>query len=233
VFETPSGPAAGLRWRITPYIQRHTLLGLVGPEVQRVLVAKVLKGWVAYHLEANLGFYTLLLAKLVAPEGRVISFEPSPAVRHELEAHVALNALRHVQVLPYAIADRNGPVHFHIADSPLLSAIVPQRHRSTITVECRTLDSLVFEQGLPAPNLIRMNIEGAEALAIAGAGRLLARHPPLLVCEVHSADLLKAIEGRLGPGWYSTLLTPRKDNINYYLFEPAAGLYVPPAEQPS
>jgi len=221
VFVTPAGPAAGIRWRISPQCHRLALLGTSAPEVQRVLVENIQSGWVVYDLGANIGFYTLLMAKLVGAAGRVVAFEPAPAMLAELKCQVALNGFEQIQVLPYAVAAADTQVTFELGASPLMSRIVGSPGRAVaISVQARTLDRLVYVDGLPAPQLIKMNVEGSEVDVVAGGSRLFRERRPILVCEVHSPQLLERMKQALGPRWHVSRLTEPKP-IAYHHFQPS------------
>src|SRR5262249_11526871 len=62
---------------------------------------------------------------------------------------------------------------------------------ASITVPIRRLDSLVGQAILPAPNVIKIDVEGAELLVLRGALQLLRQHRPRLLIEAHSPDLAR------------------------------------------
>ena len=109
------------------------LFGSYEPELRSCFQNFLRPGFVAVDVGANVGWHTLLMAKCVGDQGRVIAFEPNPSVRERLEFHVSLNRFRQVEVLPYALSDREGLVQFnappvddpHCGDGCLLSASMP------------------------------------------------------------------------------------------------------------
>ncbi len=67
---------------------------------------------VAVDVGANIGYYTLLLAHLAGPRGRILAFEPEPDNLAELQTNVARNVPGNAQVYPYAVGARAGTVSF-------------------------------------------------------------------------------------------------------------------------
>src|ERR1700722_172759 len=84
------------------------LTGHAEPEVQRALQDFVEPGQVVYDVGANIGFFTLLLARLVGPRGRVFAFEPMPENAAALRHIVALNGLDNVTVVEKAMSSESG-----------------------------------------------------------------------------------------------------------------------------
>jgi FkbM family methyltransferase len=141
---------------------------------------------VVYDVGAHAGFYTLLASVLVGPAGRVVAFEPFPRNLNYLRRHLAMNDVSNVVVVEGAASDRDGNVS--ITDGPDSSQIRVD-DKGTQMVRAFRLDTLVFRDGLPAPTVIKMDIEGAEGAALLGATRLLAAKRPLLFLSTHGPQV--------------------------------------------
>jgi FkbM family methyltransferase len=169
------------------------LLGRYEPGV----VSELLSGGsirVAYDIGAHLGFMSLVLAKLVGVTGRVFAFEPIPENRLAIDKLVAINRLEDVvQVIPLALADCNGTKRMLFRQSSLLHQFVDmhigknQDTTPTVEVETCTIDSFVFEQGNPFPEIVKIDVEGAEELVLRGALKTLEVYAPTLVVEIHGS----------------------------------------------
>lgn len=144
---------------------------------------------VLYDIGANIGLVSLHAASRC----RSVAFEPDPGFFGRLQRNAQLNPSADVQLLPIAISDTDGAVDLFTGGVEGTSpSLVHQRdERSRVQVEASTLDSLIDRGGLPAPTVLKLDIEGAEILALRGALRLLhgANPPRLLFLEVHDSFL--------------------------------------------
>jgi FkbM family methyltransferase len=126
-----------------------------------------------FDVGANVGFFTLLASRLVGPTGHVIAVEPLPRNVAFLERHVALNKAANVTIVRLAVSDKAGFAHFVEAESPSMGRL----GHGALRVETTTLDRLSESYGVP--DLVKMDIEGGEVMALAAAGRVLARRAAL------------------------------------------------------
>jgi FkbM family methyltransferase len=187
-----SGAAEGLWLAVNPRTGQAISQGSCEPAVQRFLVAHVRHGMVVYDLGANLGFFSLLSARLAGPGGRVYSFEPDRGNADLLRSSAERNALTNVEVVEAAAWESSGWVAFASADS----ATTPDRGTGSVrTGRENSGDSRVAAIALDdflgraqAPNLIKCDVEGAEVAVFRGAARLLEASRPVIVCEVHSTE---------------------------------------------
>jgi FkbM family methyltransferase len=72
------------------------------------LAASLRRGETFYDVGANVGFFTLIAARLVDPGGTVVAFEPLPENVAQLRRNVELNSFRHVVVVPAAVGGESG-----------------------------------------------------------------------------------------------------------------------------
>jgi FkbM family methyltransferase len=173
------GPLRGAKW-IAGSSSAGCWLGSYETDVQALLTKLVPAGGVFYDVGANVGFFSLLASRLVGPSGRVYSFEPLPANLEYLRRHVALNRCENVAVMASAVSDRAGRATFGGEGST--AKLV---EGGAFEVETVALDDLWASEALRAPDVIKLDVEGAELLALRGMRRMLdATHPYLLV-EFH------------------------------------------------
>lgn len=199
--EITGGPARGLRM-LLPVPLELWAAEMVNGSFDDFLYETIgrhhaLKGARCWDIGANIGYHTLALA---AQGAHVVAFEPGKANVERLQLHVDRNpeVAQRIKVLPVAVADRDGEVSFkessdmtgassgsHLSDaSPPLGAAVYAGFDECI-VPALTMDTLVQKQGEPPPDIIKLDVEGAEHLVLKGGTEMLARHKPLLLVEVH------------------------------------------------
>jgi FkbM family methyltransferase len=130
---------------------------------------------------ANVGVYSLLAADLVGPDGRVEAVEPDATAAARLRENVARNGLLQVHVHECAAADRDGAVEFlqGRGTQNRISAGLDAGERTS--VPAIRLDELI---GARRFAMGKMDIEGAEPLALRGASpALAAANPPVWLLE--------------------------------------------------
>lgn len=162
------------------------------PAVRKALEEHLKPGDTFIDAGANIGFYSVLASRLVGPTGRVIAIEMMPPTAARLRAHLALNQCSNAIVIEHALSERAGeivrasssPAKFGQASIAGHAAGDPAR---TIVheVETVTLDAALADCGEIA--LIKMDLEGAEPLALRGGAAVLAR-TRTMVFENNAAD---------------------------------------------
>lgn len=149
---------------------------------------------------ANIGLYTLKAASLVGSTGRVIAVEPGEEASRQLRANLALNDFPQVTVAQLALSDHAGEATLHhipLGDDPQAYSLMPDSSAETgETVAIDTLDALAVRLGIAALHLIKMDVEGAEPLVIAGGRETLQRFHPIVIFEVNTRLLAEAAGDR-------------------------------------
>jgi len=152
------------------------------PSRERAVVAafrRILQpGCLFVDAGANIGFFTLLGARLVGDEGRVIAIEMMPDTAERLRANVARNATTNITIAECALSNRSGEeVRAAMPENQYARASIaeaPAPGQREVSVLTKTLDDLLAD--VPEQiDLIKMDLEGAEPMAIAGAEQTLAR----------------------------------------------------------
>ncbi len=176
----------GVRFEISNPAEIFRVLGH-GDETEytRAMLANLRADDVLYDIGTNVGMVALHAAKRC----RTVAFEPDPSFRRRFETNLALNPDRSVVVEPIAVSDRDGTVELYTdgaqGNSP---SLVHQRGElGSVAVTARSLDSLLAEGRLPNPTVLKLDIEGAEILALQGAAGLLSGPacPRAIFIEVH------------------------------------------------
>lgn len=187
-----AGPGRGLRFNSGASDSRF-LLGTFEPALQAFLAGQLKPGMVFYDVGANVGFLSLIAAKLVGPGGEVHCFEPLPENVQRIRHNITLNGMNNVLVHPLAIGKRDGTAQFRISERPTFGALSDSpmevdRQIGTLDVSVRCLDGLFSERQLRPPDIIKVDIEGSEVDFFAGAEMLLRRFRPVLLIELHGTN---------------------------------------------
>jgi FkbM family methyltransferase len=169
---------------------------------QLALLERLLRpGDVMWDVGAHHGFVMLTAARVVGPGGSVWAFEPSALNRAVLERHLSWNDVSNATLLPYALADHKGVESFGGDGTSKTFRLGAGME----TVQVRRGDRLIEDGVCPAPSFVKIDVEGAEADALAG---LLPALPPtarlLIAMHDRSADarcveLLRAASFELRP----------------------------------
>jgi FkbM family methyltransferase len=166
------------------------ILGLHEPEAIDSLRQSLKPGNCCVDVGANFGYYTISMARWVGPGGLVVAFEPFPKNFEVLEKNVRLNGLHNVRLEPFAVAFRNDSVPLTyeseepLSATPSVNAYAVCGKREQIRVPARSLDRYMADLGR-VPDLIKIDVEGAELGVLRGAREILESVRPILLLEVH------------------------------------------------
>ncbi len=185
------GPAQSLWLHLNPRTGSTYFEGGGEQEVQRALQQHLRPGMTFYDVGANIGFFSLLAARLVGVAGRVVAFEPDPEISGRLREHVARNAFGWITVEERAVLSETRPVFFARTDPAAspdrgLGHIVAEGTKDTIQVAGVSLDD--YAGAHPSPDFLKCDVEGAEVEVFRGAERLLNEKRPGIICEMHSEE---------------------------------------------
>ena len=148
-------------------------------------------GDVIIDLGANIGTTAMIFSRHVGSLGKVIAVEP---VTHSIiEKNLRFNQMTNVKVIPAAVSNKNGETEIEISDFCLDSSIAKRSYTTSanyyskkISVSLITIDQLVQDLGLEKIDIIKMDIEGVEELALAGAIETIKKyHPKWSISSYH------------------------------------------------
>jgi FkbM family methyltransferase len=231
-----SGNGRGLRVRVGESVMRVASRG--EPDVEKAYLDLLSPGDIVYDVGANIGWYSLLAARVVGASGSVLAFEPSLENAVLAQRNAAANGLDNITVVPAALTDEEGWMAF-IEKGSLEGRLEKDdseeqaRRRATrklagsngrTLVPITTLDAWLAHTGRPTPTLVKIDVEGAEVGVLRGMEQTLRDARPTLIIELHGtrdevADQLdsmgyqhRAIERevptREAPWWAHVLARP-------------------------
>ena len=170
------------------------------PVFYGALTGAVREGMTVFDLGAHIGILTLAAAGRVGPKGRVYAFEPSPETARTLERHIALNGWQdRVEVVRAVASDLDGTVPFYVSgmsmaaslgreNMEVLSPDRPAEGAVKLEVPSVTLDRFCASCGVK-PDVLKIDVEGAELRVLRGARNLLATRRLTILCEVHPKQM--------------------------------------------
>jgi FkbM family methyltransferase len=183
--------------RLNPRTGSEYFHGEAEPDVQKTLQEFLRPGMTMYDIGANIGFFSLLAARLAGESGKIISFEADPEIAARLREHVARNEFPNISVQEMAVWSESRRLPFARADaatSPDLGlghVDLSTTGGNIAEVQGVSLDE--FARGAAAPDFIKCDAEGAEVEIFRGARKLLAEKRPIILCEMHSEENRRAL----------------------------------------
>jgi FkbM family methyltransferase len=189
-----AGDLAGFTILLDMQIDKDYWLGTYEPELQRAIRELIRPGAIIYDVGANIGYVSLLLAKAAGATGHIYAFEALPENAGRWCKNIELNGMNsRLSLFSGAVTRDSGPVCFLVHASSGMgkaagSAGRDDHYRSEVTVPGISLDEFVYGQGNPPPQVVKMDIEGGEVLALPGMRRVLSEVRPLMLIELHGSE---------------------------------------------
>jgi FkbM family methyltransferase len=160
------------------------------PEVGPYFSALASQARCVLDIGAYTGWYSILTAVL-NPTARVLAFEANPIVAESLRKNLELNSLESVEIVECAVSAEDGEAQFHLGAPGLPSSSSLEAEWKgldrTITVQTRSIDSVMESCGRPHVDLVKIDIEGSEHRAINGMKETILRCQPVMVIELLKA----------------------------------------------
>lgn len=186
-----SGAGSGIKLVIDPQREKFYWTGAYEPAVQKALVEHLRPGMIFWDIGAHTGFYSLIASRLVGASGHVHAFEPMPQNASRLREAISMNGASNVTVHQIALSDRSARALLYRSASSFMWSLVPdQGGTDGEMVACATLDSMVLRLG--KPDLLKIDVEGAETAVLTGGRALLVEGNARLIVEFLNPS---AIEG--------------------------------------
>lgn len=232
------GPAKGMLFIAEPGIGFSYAVG-ANAAAPRCFYKWVHLGATVYDVGSNKGQMALIFAALVGPSGRVLAFEPAPAEYASLVRNLRLNGLAHVRSIEAAASDERGERLFvYSPDRPtegklreVETSYVHTAATDTLSVPTVPLDDMLQEE--PAPDVLKIDVEGAAAAVLRGARCIIDDVSPGIYLELHGPEeqagvrdellsrgyVAHNLSGRIVPdptsGWHSPLWCSRPGSRNH------------------
>lgn len=182
-----AGELRGMLWTLGA-TELEAVMGIYEAAQTRLLGEEIEPTDTVYDIGANVGYYTLLMSKLAK---RVLSFEPLPRNLRYLRRHRLLNLAKNVKIIDRAVSSDNGKTRFFLGENHAMG------HMYTPWTDALKDEFIEVQQirldgsGLPAPDVMKIDVEGAELQVLKGAKDTIECHHPTIFLSVHSDNLRK------------------------------------------
>lgn len=176
---------------------------------------------IIYDIGAHFGYHALGFAKFVGEQGKVYAFEPHPLNLDRLKQNIAGNPelAPFINVKCVGISDNDGQAIFRMyknieAGISSASCIIESKTTAKIDgnlfreiqITLAKIDTLVEKKEIFPPNIIKLDIEGAEYFALLGSYETIIKFKPVLLIEIHSIKNMYLITNFLQKLNYSSIL---------------------------
>lgn len=139
---------------------------------------------------ANVGVYTLLAASKII-SGSIYSIEALPQNYERLKENIELNQFERIQTYQLAVSDREGMIELSLNDGDSTPSILEGNATHKINVKTDKLDNILPQTNL---ELAKMDVEGAELLALKGANLLLQDPVPVWILEIIGTSAIELVD---------------------------------------
>jgi FkbM family methyltransferase len=188
-----AGPAAGLTFEVTLPFDKAIWTGTYERAFAEALAGAVKRGGVCYDVGGYRGYMAGVMA--AAGASKVLVFEPLPENQQAIRRLCALNPTLPVGLLCLAVGKEDGVARLATMPDRSMAKLATSRFQlharalGEIEVRLRTIDALVREATIPPPDLVKIDVEGAEFDVLAGAAETLRRWRPTVLLEAHATAL--------------------------------------------
>lgn len=158
------------------------LAGRYEPESSKLFEQIAKPGMFVLDIGAHVGYYSLIAAGKVGPNGKVYAFEPEPMNHELLTKNVALNKYDNIHIVNKAVSDHDGSGTLFLSGLDNGRHTLFQQHTAQATVNTitlTTLDAFLESEGWPNIGLLKIDVEGAEQSVLAGMSQFLEKNRTL------------------------------------------------------
>lgn len=157
-----------------------------------------LTGKTIYDIGAYEGKFTVFFSKKAGNIGKVVAFEPNPENIKKIHNNIRLNIVKNVKIVPKGIADRKFNEKMLFRNNCAASGSIEEniKHEilfegdfQEIIIEIDSLDNIMDSEKLPAPDFIKIDVEGMEYSVLKGMGNIMGKYKPDLFIEIHGVDI--------------------------------------------
>jgi FkbM family methyltransferase len=182
----------------TMFLDKNDNLGLsINPiygESDTEFVKKIIKkNDIILDIGANIGYYTLIFAKLVGDLGKVFSFEPESENFKILKKNVEINGYNNVILEQKIVSNTNGKSTLYVSEKAGSHRIYkPDNYVESLEIECISMDNYIEKNNIKKINFIKIDVEGAELNVLQGIQKILDSNENIILFTEFSPNQIKS-----------------------------------------
>jgi FkbM family methyltransferase len=167
-------------------------LGTYEIPIQKIFAQYLKGGDTFYDIGANVGFFSIIAAKLVGNTGKVYAFEPGSGNAHSVRHNAQLNNFSQIEVIAKAVSHTSGSGQLLLAKysggHTLAIADAPPDLAGEVTVDLVSIDDLIAQNKIKPPNFVKVDVEGAELDVLKGMTETIKTYQPTVIYEIDDGD---------------------------------------------
>lgn len=236
--QIPAGRIAGFWLELDPRFDSQYFRPDYEDAVQVLIEEHLHQGQTFYDVGAHIGVLSLIAARIAGPEGCVVACEADGRNAAMVRAHAERNGCSQIHVVPKAAWSSCGTLAFQRdARSSSHNQGRVRAHNGgevsedSVSVDAIPLDSLL--DAFPPPNLVKIDVEGAEAEVLAGSERVFEVSRPKLICEIHDKNASARVSEWLSKRNYHWTLLGDGRSYPHHLFAEFGGPEASPGTNPA
>ena len=205
-YQVDAGPAKGITFRIMMPEDKGIWTGTYEIDFAKRLADSIEPGDVVYDIGCWHGFFSGVMASQGA--SHVHAFEPLPANAERIRKLISLNPDRAITLHEIAVGEHDSELDLLVmpeTSMAKLEASTFQAENTSATrlrVNVRSIDAMVSAGEIAPPAVMKIDVEGAEAMVLRGARETIRRHGPVIFAELHSSALLSECRNLLQAAGY-------------------------------
>lgn len=202
---------------MAPYFIMH---GDFIPDEVNIL-RKILKpGMVFVDIGANIGYFSLIAAKLVGPAGKIFAFEPDENNFSLLQKNIEVNGYKNITAVKKAVSDKTGLAKFYLEKENLCAhSLAPRENRDFMEVEIMSLDDYFKDKKI---DVVKIDVEGMEPSVLSGMEKLIKSNESMAIITEYYPNAIS----RAGYSPNDYLESLRKNGFNLVNFGNQTGKLV-------
>jgi FkbM family methyltransferase len=186
-----NGVAKGLKFN-TGESCPELALGTYEVPIQEIFTQNLKEGDTFYDIGANVGFFSIIAAKLVGNTGKVYAFEPGEGNANSIRHNAQLNNFSQIEVIPKAVSHTSGSGQLLLAKysggHALATADAPPDLAGEVAVDLVSIDDLIAQNKIEPPNFVKVDVEGAELDVLKGMTETIKTYQPTVIYEIDDGD---------------------------------------------